>query len=123
MASIVSLTKKCQCKLLVLQFKAQFHANYFIYSSVTYSEFFIRDQNQRKNCWQSRNENTYASINDDLRSPCHKQPRFKGQKDGTPTDRPRSKGTWNKKIDSRESNSNTVFKKDEFPPLGFNLDR
>lgn len=83
----------------------------------------FRDQNPRKNCWQSRNENSVTSLNDDLRSPCHKHPRFKGQKDSTPTDKPRNKRTWNKFESEKGSPQNAVFKKDEFPPLGFDMDR
>ncbi|XP_031571194.1 histone RNA hairpin-binding protein-like isoform X2 [Actinia tenebrosa] len=62
--------------------------------------------------------------NDDLRSPSHKQPRFKGQKENTPKNKMITngdkKGPWNQK---HLKNEKVELDNQEFPPLGFNFDR
>ncbi|KAK3723853.1 hypothetical protein QZH41_019525 [Actinostola sp. cb2023] len=86
---------------------------------------YQRDQNPSKICWQSRDQASSSSPNDDLRSPCHKHPRFKGQKENAAANRPSAnkKGPWNKKAESsNDENGKMQLENKEFPPLGFNLD-
>lgn len=84
----------------------------------------FRDQGSRRNHWQSKDYKTSSNPNDDLRSPCHKHPRFKAQQVSTPTDKLRSKEPWNKMVDSnQEQTQKTVLGNKDFPPLGFNIER